>query len=98
MCGCIFRMDSNADGPGVRFVHEHPEILDILFQGCERAFRNLCRENVLPGQGFDPYVAGNGLIYLCWNEKTETLFSEQCFISSYLEHRGTISEHMSWLG
>ncbi|CAL5226800.1 g9661 [Coccomyxa viridis] len=33
VCGCIFRMDSNADGPGVRFVHEHPEILDILFQG-----------------------------------------------------------------
>ena len=33
VCGCIFRMDSNADGPGVRFVHEHPEMLDILFQG-----------------------------------------------------------------
>ncbi|EIE24810.1 Degreening-related dee76 protein [Coccomyxa subellipsoidea C-169] len=33
VCGCIFRMDSNADGPGVRFVHEHPHILEILFQG-----------------------------------------------------------------
>ncbi len=34
VCGCIFRMDSNADGPGVRFVHENPQILTILFQGC----------------------------------------------------------------
>ena len=35
VCGAIFRMDSNANGPGVRYVWEHPEILDLLFQGCE---------------------------------------------------------------
>ena len=34
VCGAIFRMDSNANGPGVRYVWEHPEILDLLFQGC----------------------------------------------------------------
>ena len=35
VCGAIFRMDSNANGPGVRYVWEHPEILDLLFQGWE---------------------------------------------------------------
>jgi len=36
VCGAIFRMDSNADGPGVRYVYQHPDILNTLFQGCGR--------------------------------------------------------------
>ena len=27
-------MDSNADGPGVRYVWDNPDILNTLFQGC----------------------------------------------------------------
>ena len=34
MCGAVFRMDAGSDGPGVQYVLQHPEILDILFQGC----------------------------------------------------------------
>lgn len=33
VCGAIFRMDSNGDGPGTRYVHEHPEVLFTLFRG-----------------------------------------------------------------
>ena len=33
VCGAIFRMDSNGNGPGVRYVHEHPEVLFTLFRG-----------------------------------------------------------------
>ena len=55
MCGCIFRMDSNADGPGVRFVHEHPEILDILFQG----YDTFSHVSVLSS-------CACSLCYVCW--------------------------------
>ena len=50
VCGAIFRMDSNANGPGVRYVWEHPEILDLLFHGCEPLL-------VLPSSTLLPYIA-----------------------------------------
>ena len=34
MCGAIFRMDQKGRCPGVKYVHEKPEILFSLFRGC----------------------------------------------------------------
>ena len=33
VCGAIFRMDAKGSNPGVKYVHDRPEILFTLFRG-----------------------------------------------------------------
>ncbi|KAK9814446.1 hypothetical protein WJX72_006019 [[Myrmecia] bisecta] len=67
--GGIIRMDTQGDAPGVRFVHEHPDMLNILFSGyenpavalnCGTMLRDCCRDEslarmVLEGPLFNQY-------------------------------------------
>ena len=34
LLGAIVRLDNAGDRPGERYVNEHPQLLDLLFDGC----------------------------------------------------------------
>ena len=33
VCGAIVRMEAQGEYPGVRYIHEHPDIIPTLFAG-----------------------------------------------------------------